>query len=96
MKNFIVDFFKKSPACTGLVTLIIALHLTGVKDISNPLVEMSDGLLLIFLVYSAIVLVLGIALECLPQLNSEKGKKIIWAVIMTSILLLTIIAKIFV
>ena len=74
MKKFVIDFFRKFPFCTGLLSLLIALHLTGVKDLRTPMVAMQEDLFLIFAFYAFAMLFF--ALFILPETEQQKREKL--------------------
>ncbi len=94
MKKFVIDFFRKFPFCTGLLSLLIALHLTGVKDLRTPMVAMQEDLFLIFAFYAFAMLFF--ALFILPETEQQKREKLTWSVVVSSVLVLTVAAKVFV
>lgn len=73
MKKFVTDFFRKFPFCTGLLLLLIALHLTGVKDLRTPMVAMPENLFLIFAFYACAMLFF--ALAYIAQNRTAKKRK---------------------
>lgn len=93
MKNFIINFFRNYPVCTGLLLLLISLHLVGVKNLQTPLVAMQKNLFHLFFFY--VVSMLGYMLFILPKIDSQKQEKITWIVIAVMVVVLTIIAKFF-
>lgn len=93
MKNFIINFFRNYPVCTGLLSLLITLHLVGVKNLQTPLVAMQKNLFPLFFFY--VVSMLGYMLFILPKIDSQKQEKITWIVIAVMVVVLTIIAKFF-
>ena len=94
MKKFIIDFFREFPACTGLLSLLIALHLIGVKDLRTPIMAMQEGLLPVFYLYCCVILIF--MLFILPKIEKQKRKKITWLVVVSSVIVSTVIAKILV
>lgn len=94
MKNFIVNLFRKFPGCTGVLLLLLALHLTGVKDLRTSMVEIQDDLFLVFYLY--VLGMLFFVMFLLPKVEPSKREKITWMVVVLSVLVLTIIAKIFI
>lgn len=93
MKNFIINFFRNYPVCTGLLLLLISLHLVGVKNLQTPLVAMQKNLFPLFFLY--VVCMLNYMLFILPKINQQKREKITWIVIAVMVVVLTIIAKFF-
>lgn len=91
MKNFIVNVFKDSPACTGLVLLLITLHLTGVKSLALPMSEMPKEVGLILFSYLCIMAIS--VLFILPKTAQHKRRKLMWQVVVTAVLILTVAAK---
>ena len=92
MKKFIVKVFRNSPACTGLISLLIALHLVGIKDLRTPLSSMpADLFLTVFGLYCFAMLVY--MLFILPHIAQEKREKRTWAFVGLSVLTIVIFAK---
>lgn len=94
MKKAILNLFRSSPASIGLLSLLIALHLTGVKDLRTPMAEVSKDVLLIFCLYCCVMMFLVMFVRKLRK--QQKREKIIWTVVVSTVLLLTIIAKVFI
>lgn len=94
MKKSIINLFRKSPASMGLLSLLIALHLVGVKDLRTPMAEVSKDVLLIFGLYCGVMLLF--VMFVLKKTEQQKREKLAWTVVASSVLFLTIIAKIFV
>ena len=78
----------------GLLSLLIALHLVGVKDLRTPMAEVSKDVLLSFGLYCGVMLLF--VMFVLKKTEQQKREKLAWTVVASSVLLLTIIAKIFV
>lgn len=74
--------------------MLLALHLTGVKDLRTSMVEMQDDLFLVFYLY--VLGMLFFVMFLLPKVEPSKREKITWMVVVLSVLVLTIIAKIFI
>lgn len=94
MKKFVIDFFRKFPFCTGLLLLLIALHLAGVKDLRTPMVAIPENLFLIFAFYACAMLFF--ALLILPKTEQQKREKLTWSVVVSSVFVLTLVAKVFI
>ena len=94
MKKTILNLFRSSPASIGLLSLLIALHLTGVKDLRTPMAEVSKDVLLIFGLYCGVMLFLVMFIWKLGE--RQKREKMIWTVVVSTVLFLTIIAKVFI
>lgn len=74
--------------------MLLALHLTGVKDLRTSMVEIQDDLFLVFYLY--VLGMLFFVMFLLPKVEPSKREKITWMVVVLSVLVLTIIAKIFI
>lgn len=94
MKKHVLNLIRKSPASMGLLSLLITLHLVGVKDLRVPMITMQKDLLMIFGLYMGVMLFYVLCI--LPRIEREKREKITWLVVVSSVLILTIAAKIFV
>lgn len=94
MKKFVINFFRKFPACTGLLLLLIALHLTGSKSLRTPMVIMHENLWVIFSFYCVAIIIF--MLHVLPKLEHQKKEKTTWRFIAVCVAFLTVLAKILV
>lgn len=92
MKKSIIRLFKNSPASSGFLLLLAAFHLAGVKKLQTPLQEKKEVLIFIF-VYLCIM---AIWVFIVPKIEPQKKEKVTWCVVGLSVLLVTILAKIFI
>lgn len=89
--KFIINFFRKSPASTGLLSLFILLYLVGGKDFGAPMVA-TEGDVFALLVYCCVMAVF--VMFVLPKIKQQNQEKVTWTVVLITVLVLTVIAKI--
>lgn len=89
--KFIVNFFRKSPASTGLLSLFILLYIVGAKDFSTPMIA-TEGDIFAFVVYCCVMA--GLVLFVLPRIKPQNKEKVTWTVVAVTVVVLTVIAKI--
>lgn len=93
MRKYVFNLVRKSPASIGLLSLLIALHLAGIKDLRTSMVTMPRELWYIFVSY---VFCMVITVFILPKIGETKREKTVWSIVVSSVFILTIAAKIFV
>ena len=94
MKKFFINLFRNYPICTGLLSLLIALHVVGVKDLQTPLIAMNENLFPILFFYVSVMLCYMMFI--LPKINQEKREKATWLTVVFMVVILTIGAKFFI
>lgn len=88
MKKSILHVLRNSPASSGFLLLLILFRLTGVKVSPTSMQEVC-----FFIVYFGIM---SVWLFIVPKLAPQKREKMTWIVVGSSVLLLTLAAKIFI
>ena len=94
MKKFFINLFRNYPICTGLLSLLIALHVVGVKDLQTPLIAMNENLFPILFFYVSVMLCYMMFI--LPKIKQEKREKATWLTVVFMVVILTIGAKFFI
>lgn len=93
MKKFIIGLFKKFPTATGLVLLLISCHLTGIKKLTTSFGNAPETFWNIVIIYFIITFVF--LNMYLPEIEEKKRESSTWTLIITSVICLTILAKLF-
>lgn len=75
----------------GMLLLIITLHFVGVKEVQTPMMEQKNVFLICFLYCCVMVTSVFFVL---PKKERHTREKIMWRIVIVSVFVLTIFAKI--
>lgn len=92
MRNWIIKLLRNSPASSGFVLLLIALHFSGAKPLQMPLIEKKE----IVICFFAYFCIMTAWLFIMPKVDQNKREKATWTIVGSSVLVLTILAKVFI
>ena len=93
IKKFIIELFRQIPFLTGFMLLLVSCHLAGIQKLTAFWKQPPEAFKNILIIYW---IVAYIYIDwVLPTIEKEKRNSCTWTLIITSIVSLTILGKLF-